>query len=286
MFGYIKPFKPELKIREYDAYKAVYCTLCKQLRKDYGVLARFTLNFDYTFLAMIRMSAKQSSASVCKGKCPFNPFAKCNHIICQDDSLSFSTAVAICMLYYKCKDTLQDEGLLHRFLIGMTYPVWGSWHRKAVRRYPEIEIIISDFYEQQVSAETNNAQGLDVFCHPTAIVLARLFSHEFEGSLQKSLYAIGYNIGKWIYLTDALDDYKKDLKKGRFNPYEIRLGREVTPVQVTDFALLQLNICIDEACMAYEKMPHKNFHPILHNILTLGLEQIQNEVIMKVKNDE
>ena len=33
MFGYIKPFKPELKVREFDTYQAFYCGLCRQLCK-------------------------------------------------------------------------------------------------------------------------------------------------------------------------------------------------------------------------------------------------------------
>ena len=30
MFGYVRPFKPELRMKEYEAYKAVYCGLCKE----------------------------------------------------------------------------------------------------------------------------------------------------------------------------------------------------------------------------------------------------------------
>ncbi|MGN0805945.1 MAG: DUF5685 family protein, partial [Candidatus Coproplasma sp.] len=29
--------------------------------------------------------------------------------------------------------------------------------------------------------------------------------------------ALVYDIGKWIYLADALDDYDKDVKRGRYN---------------------------------------------------------------------
>lgn len=29
MFGYIKPNREEMKVKEYNTYKAVYCGLCK-----------------------------------------------------------------------------------------------------------------------------------------------------------------------------------------------------------------------------------------------------------------
>ena len=55
MFGYVKACTPELKIKEFETYKAVYCSLCKKLGKSYGILSRFTLSYDFTFLAILNM---------------------------------------------------------------------------------------------------------------------------------------------------------------------------------------------------------------------------------------
>ena len=54
MFGYVKVCKPELRVREYEEYKAVYCTLCKTLGKEYGVLSRVLLRYDATFYVLLR----------------------------------------------------------------------------------------------------------------------------------------------------------------------------------------------------------------------------------------
>jgi hypothetical protein len=53
VFGYIKPFKPELKFKEFDLYKAYYCGLCKAMGKKYGFLSRLTLSYDFTFIALL-----------------------------------------------------------------------------------------------------------------------------------------------------------------------------------------------------------------------------------------
>lgn len=276
-----------MKIREYDAYKAVYCTLCKQLRKDYGFLARFTLNFDYTFLAMIRMAAIRSPVRVCKGHCPFNPFAKCNYVGCEDDSLSFAAAVAMLMLYYKLKDTRQDEGFFKRLPAVLCTPLASHWRKKAAKRYPALETVMQELYARQALAEQSASSGLDGFAHPTAHALSQIFSYEIENdSVHRILSAIGYNVGKWVYLIDGLDDWKKDKQRHRFNPYVCRLGESASAQEVADFAAAQLNVCMDEACLAFALLPKKNFHPILENILVLGLEQVQNEVIRKVKSNE
>ena len=51
MFGYVRPYKSEMLVREYEQYKAVYCEVCRQLGKEYGWTARFTLSYDCTFYA-------------------------------------------------------------------------------------------------------------------------------------------------------------------------------------------------------------------------------------------
>jgi hypothetical protein len=44
MFGYVVPHKPELKVKELDFYKSVYCGVCKQAGKKYGRLMRMFLS--------------------------------------------------------------------------------------------------------------------------------------------------------------------------------------------------------------------------------------------------
>ena len=52
MFGYITVNQQELKIKEYNRYRAYYCALCKSLRERHGIAGQMTLTYDMTFLAM------------------------------------------------------------------------------------------------------------------------------------------------------------------------------------------------------------------------------------------
>ena len=61
MFGYVKAYKPELKVRDYEQYKAVYCSLCKTLGREYGLFARLTLSYDFTFAALLRLYGASDS---------------------------------------------------------------------------------------------------------------------------------------------------------------------------------------------------------------------------------
>ena len=56
MFGYVRPFKGEMLVKEYDAYKGVYCQLCRALGKYYGFPMRLTLSYDCTLYAMLALN--------------------------------------------------------------------------------------------------------------------------------------------------------------------------------------------------------------------------------------
>lgn len=49
MFGYVRPNRDELKVRELRDYEALYCGLCRALGRRHGFFARFFLNYDFTF---------------------------------------------------------------------------------------------------------------------------------------------------------------------------------------------------------------------------------------------
>ena len=110
MFGYVKVFKPTIRMGEYEIYKGIYCTLCKRLGKRYGVLSRFTLSYDMTFLALLQMALAEECGEFCPSRCSFNPTKRC---LKATDTVAIDRAADIgtILAYYKLKDTLADEGL-------------------------------------------------------------------------------------------------------------------------------------------------------------------------------
>ena len=73
MFGYVKPFKPHMRICEYDTYKAVYCGLCKILGKEYGFVSRMTLSYDFAFLGLMALALNDSPAEIEPQRCIAHP---------------------------------------------------------------------------------------------------------------------------------------------------------------------------------------------------------------------
>ena len=66
MFGYIRPSKPRLSEQDEARFQSVYCGLCHELGRKYGFSARFVLNFDFTFLAILLSGAQEAECESCR----------------------------------------------------------------------------------------------------------------------------------------------------------------------------------------------------------------------------
>ena len=271
MFGYIRIAKPELKVKEYEMYKAIYCSLCKNLGHSYGFLSRLTLSYDFTFLALLNMSLSDECVGVERKRCAFNPLKKCNY--CKGtDFLEMPSAAAMIMLYYKIADNIADEKGFKKLGYMILRPFFGSARKKAVRRFPMLESIVSEYINTQALLEKDDCRDMDKAADPTAKALGEIFTLcSDDGVLKRVLYRLGYCMGRYIYLLDAACDLKDDIKKGSYNV--LKNGSEGdTSKYIKDRVEPQLYFCINEACKAFELLDIKKFKTILGNIIYLGLE--------------
>lgn len=269
MFGYIRAYKPEMRIKEYELYKAVYCSLCKELGKSYGVLARMTLSYDFTFLALISMSLSEEDCSFKRKNCTCNPFKKCNYIQ-NTTNLEYCSAAAMILLYYKTLDNISDEKGIKRLCYLLAKPLFASAYKKASKQYKELDKMVSDYILSQRDLEISGTDDIDLAAEPTAECMSKVFSAISDDEVTKRcLEQMGYLIGRYIYIVDAACDLKEDIRLKRFNPLKTRVGEEKL---IEDYIVPQLNICIAEISKAYELLDIKKFKNILDNIIYLGLE--------------
>ena len=272
MFGYIRAAKPEMKVKEFETYKAVYCSLCKELGKSYGFIARLTLSYDFTFLAVLNMSLKDNKCEVVRKRCAFNPLKKCNY--CKENSdLTMPSAAAMIMLYYKIKDNLMDEKGLKKTGYYLILPFFSSAHKKAAKKFPEIEKAVADYIKEQNILEKENCRSLDKAADPTAKALSEILSFCSDDDMQKRvLERLGYCIGRYIYLLDAACDLEEDIKKKSYNVLKNDADSNIKE-SLKQKVVPQLYFCINEAAKAFELLEIKKFKTILGNIIYLGLEE-------------
>lgn len=283
MFGYVRLFKPTITMGEYEQYKGIYCTLCKRLGKHYGLLSRFTLSYDMTFLALLEMALAEESPDFCPSRCSFNPTKRClkaRHTAAIDRAADIGTILT----YYKLKDTLADEGFLKKVGAVCLYPFAAAARKRAVKRRPAADTLVAAMMAQQAALEKEGCASIDRAAEPFALMLQALAADTATDETQRRiLERFGYCLGRWVYLTDAVDDLAEDLEQGRYNPYV--LSRSLAAEDADGIAATRryagesLNACLAECIAAYNLLDIRRFDGILRNILEQGMPHTQKRVI-------
>ena len=289
MFGYIRPQKPEMLIKDFDAYKAAYCSLCRQLGKSYGFAASLILSYDSTFFAILSMSVKGECNSYKKGRCKVNPTKKCDYCSTRSISLENAAALSAAAFYYKLEDEIADGSLLRRILLKPVRLFAGRWRKKLIKYgYRSYDLIFENMLKEQLALESEGCKSIDRAAEPTAKALSQLAGMLSDDEAQRRvLESFGYYLGKWVYLMDAADDINDDIKSGCFNPFVLYFSLDEN---YDRNILKQINGIINEAASmllnAYNLIELKGNQRILENIVTLGISSMQKYVLFDKRTEK
>lgn len=291
MFGYVKPCIPELKVKDFEKFKAYYCGLCHSIKKLYGNLPRLCLNYDMTFLAILLDSLTEDSINYKKIICPTHPTKK-KSLVCSNFALEYSAHMNVSLFYYKLLDDVKDDNNLKSKALS-------SLLKSKVNNYSnEIGSINLEIYYELMELsrlESSKITSIDEICDPfstlTAVVLSSYPHYNGDDKDKKHLYSLGYNLGRWIYLIDAMDDLEKDISENKFNAINEVYNTENLPfsdfksciAEKINFLLIN---CGSECLYHLEKLPLQKNKDLLLNIVHLGIME-QTEKLTKgvIHND-
>ncbi len=284
MFGYVKPFKPDMKMREFEAYQSVYCGLCRQLGRSFGPFAKLTLSYDFTFLSMLAMAMSDEEPKSQTGACPANPFKK-RLFVKENAASEFSADCAMIIFYYKVKDSLADRGFLEKLRAVFAYPFAALARKKAAKRQPDIDAAMAQTTKSQAKIEHAGSALTDEAAQPTAQSLSIIFSMLTDDNVQKRvLTQLGYLLGRYIYLCDAFDDIEKDIKLKNYNPFVIS-SKEKPADEIYAQAKASLNLTMAAISAAYELLNIRRFKTILDNIIYQGLPSTVQSIVQKYSSN-
>lgn len=269
MFGYVKPMPGELKVKEYEFYKAAYCGLCRALKKKSKILP-FTLSYDFVFLAILRLAVSGEKTELTKIRCVAHPMKK-KPALAVTPALEVTASSAALLVYYKFKDDAADKKgikrLASRFLAACT----GGLRKKCLGD-GSADQKISESLAALAAYEKEGSPSAYPCAEAFGVLLGQVFCEGVEDIVQsRCLYEIGRHIGRWIYLLDAADDAPDDAKSGSYNPF-VCSGEW----QKDDFAEaieIALNCELAEAEKAIDLLTitDKGLLNILQNILYFGM---------------
>ena len=268
MFGYVTPDKGEMKVREYECYRAVYCGLCMQLKRDYGFVSRLLLNYDLVTVALLADGLSGEQGSPCMKRCMANPVRRrCMHA--GTEGLRLAAAALVLLSWYKLADDLADEPLGRRFASGALRLLLGRAHKKAAAARPELDKLLAEQTACQQALEQAGSANPDEAAEPTGRMTAAVLEQCAAQPRQRHILGrMGLFWGKILYWLDAAEDFDKDKEKGRYNVF-LRMGldREAAIQQ----AALHCRLAAGEVARCYNLLELQLNRPILDNIIFLGL---------------
>lgn len=276
MFGYVIPDKNNMLIKDFNVFQGYYCGLCRALGKTGGPLTRLCTNYDVTFYSVLLHSLAGQEPKMERKVCFLN--GKKNPMIEPDDLSIKAADVAVLLTYYNIADDVKDGKKIRLPFL------WRLWLRKraAARRMPEVDKLMKREFRRLSDLEKSNSASIDEVADCTAVVMRDMTRALVKTDDVVDLFT--YNLGRLIYLLDAVDDIAEDSKKGRYNVIVNNYGKCTEKADYllknADELSFLLKSTYNRMVESYNQMEITIGEGVLSNTIYLGLN-LQIERLLK-----
>ena len=277
MFGYIRPLKGELKVKEYEQYKAVYCGLCHRLKQKYGFCARFVINFDFTFLAMLLGASGEAKYEY--KRCSASPFKKkCCAV--RDQGLDIAADFSVILYYWKLKDTAQDETFFKKLGAYGASLLLKRAYNKAGANAPDFDRAVIKNLQELRQLEAAQSASIDETADKFAAILCCAANYMENENDRRILSQLFYHVGRIIYLLDAVDDLKDDYKSGSYNPLIYRFELTSSELAPQDRKTMAATLAHSQAMLAsaFALLDMGTYSDVIANIIYDGLPWVAGRI--------
>lgn len=260
MFGYVMANVPELPKARRSRYTAVYCGICRGIRQNCSNTARLGLSYDMAFLSLLLMSLYEPEEASGKRACGLHPIRPRPWV--DNEFIRYGADMNVALGYYNCIDDYRDEGKLSARIMGK---VFSKSLGEIKARYPRQCKAMEDCLSELARLEEENCQNPDEPAGCFGKLMGELLVYH-EDLWSPTLREMGMALGRFIYLADAAADYRRDAKKGSYNPF-LAAGTGFSPNMWEQYLVLAMGRCTRE----FEKLPLVQDKDILDNILYSGV---------------
>lgn len=261
MFGYIRIYEPELKMKDFRKYKAYYCGLCQELKKRYGTMGQMTLTYDMTFVVILLGSLYETANEMEEHRCKVHPIKKQKMLL--NEITSYCADMNILMSYYHFKDDWEDDRK-KKSLIGKK--LFQAKKEKLSCVYERQSMVFENALKELAILERENSTDIDRVAGCFGRMMGELLVIH-EDVWAETLRRMGFFLGKFIYIMDAYEDLEKDQKANRYNPLKELAEKKDYEEKMWDILCMMMGECSAE----FEKLPCLLDIDILRNILYDGV---------------
>ena len=277
MFGYVRP-PQDLPEEELRRFGRAYCGLCHTLGQRYGTAARFILNYDFTFLAIL-LSGREEGP-VHHGRCAAHPVHGRDRLE-SGPALELAADESVILAYWQARDGVEDHDWFHGLKYRGISTVLERAYRKAARARPAFNQSTRRQLGALAALEREGCSSMDRAADTFAVLLQGAAQSVDDPVRRRVLEQIFYHLGRWVYLVDAADDLKKDAASGDYNPVALRYGLSggVWTEEARQSFAATLDHSIHMMATAFELWDFGVWTPVLETTLYTGLFRVGKAVL-------
>lgn len=257
MFGYVVANVEKLTDEQREIYQAVYCGLCTELGKRHGQISRTTLTYDMSFLILLLSSLSDEEPVFENFRCAVHPLKKRKAFI--SAYTPYAADINIILAHAQRLDSWEDD----RNVLSLSQAkMLENASREAEKPYPRQVKVIKDALGALSLMEKDDVTNPDLPASAFGQMLGEIFVPLEDMPQARELYDLGFTLGRFIYMMDAVLDLKDDIKKKRYNPL-------ITIPSSQHEEILRLQMAQCAACFERLNVPRNK--DLLENILYSGV---------------
>ncbi len=273
MRGRIRPYVPELSIRDYNTYLRYLRGVRRQLYEDYGWYACRLMRYSGVLFALLSDSLAGRVATRKRKRVPGTPCRR--ESMCQTQGIRQAAQVEILMGWHELQDRqyaeLSPSERVWRFFDGIFLR---SAYRRVVKEQPTLERLFAQEREHALVQSSLKGRNYTLASEPTSNIYGALYSTlaTEDVSQRKSMRYIGSCIGRIFYLVDRAADVEKDIEKKRYNVFTA--NGITSQAAAVENARRQALAAANDLVRVYGLIDIKLNRTLLDNIMLLGLRHM------------
>lgn len=281
MFGYLDIDKKNIEDGQRGLWQSFMCALCFSTKKLFGNIPRMFITNDINTFNVLFHSILQTDVELTKSRCFAHPVRK--QTMVANDELTDKLSIANVLLtrWNLYDDVVDDKSFKKKVALS----AFSRAYKKAKKMWPQLDQTICNRYTELRDLEQSGCSSIDQVAHSFAVLSQDFCSLTLGENDSEFAQNLCYNLGKWIYLIDALDDIEKDLKHKQYNPfvscYSLSAVNEITEhiadIQFTMYAVL------NRIAQCFNDLSLTKYHCVLTNILFQNIRQRTAEILNNIK---
>ncbi len=283
MFGYLDIEKGTLNDGQRGLWQTFMCGLCFSTKKLYGNYPRMFITNDVNFFNVLFHSVLNLDVKIDNRRCFSHPVKK-RSVLNPTELTDKLAAANILLTYWNIYDDVLDDNSTKK---KAALKLFKQSYLKAKEQFEELDGVLSKRYAELQSLEKSDCTSIDKVAHSFAALSQDFCRIVLADKTNGYVETLCYNVGKWIYLIDALDDVKKDIKKRGYNvfvkSYNVTSDKELA--QYIDEIEFEMYSVLNRIAQAYNDLNLTKYTCILDNALYESIRNKTRLTIDKLKQN-